>query len=105
MDQLCPQLIELAAGALAHHEGVGPAGGDHVDELVDGVDGEGAAVGAERELLGGAGQDLGEAVEGLGVDGGVAVEEAVPLRNTMGAEGSTGRGCIVISQRGSWLAR
>ena len=89
------EAVELAAAPLAHHQGVGSAGRDEVDQLVDRVDGEGAAVGPEGELLAGAGQRLGQPVEALGVERRVAVEEAVlvevggrlgPLHQDLGLE-------------------
>src|SRR3972149_11093606 len=62
------ELVDDAAGAAAHEEEVGLAAEDLVDDLIELVEGEGAAVGAHGEALGRV-DDLVEAVEGLGVGG------------------------------------
>ena len=68
--------VELAPGAAGHQEHVGLALDDLVDELVELVEGEGGAVRAHGNGLGG-GDELVDAVEGLGVGGRVAVDEGV----------------------------
>src|SRR4030065_596899 len=59
-----------------HEGGVGFPTEALVDELIELVEGEGAAVGAHGEALGRV-DDLVEAVEGLGVGGGVAGDEGL----------------------------
>ena len=68
--------VELASGASEHQEHVGLALDDLVDELVELVEGEGCAVRAHGNGLGG-GDELVDAVECLGVGGRVAVDEGV----------------------------